>query len=170
MKRVPFSYNTFVTTQKKAYTKADREKTTVSTVIHHFLLEYTKDEPDVELENAAAPQSTAANQAPQAPQTEASPVAIEAAVQPENITSSEPVEAVHTEINSNTEPLAEEKTPAPVKKASPTVKPTKKPSTATVKKSPPKKELKKVTPKPGIAAKKKPQAGKSNKAKPKSKS
>lgn len=46
MKRVPYSHSTFPIVHVKADTKAKREGTTVSTVIHNFLLDYTKDELD----------------------------------------------------------------------------------------------------------------------------
>ncbi|MVT07745.1 hypothetical protein [Chitinophaga tropicalis] len=44
MKRIPFSYSTFAEVQDKAKTRAAQEGHTVSTVIHRFLITYTKDE------------------------------------------------------------------------------------------------------------------------------
>jgi hypothetical protein len=195
MKRVPFSYSTFIDTQKKAFNKASREKTTVSTVIHNFLLEYTAGEPDltqqtakpVALTNTADSERTS-GEIPEAIHSEQNPVGDEIlqppllsgketvqtdpalTEQPENKTTTEPVEAAHTEDNNAAvyHPQDEGKPVPPSKKNAPVIKPPKKPSNVTVKKTPPQKALKKVTPKPVVPAKKKNLAGKSNKSKAKS--
>jgi hypothetical protein len=197
MKRVPYSYSTFPDTQVKADTKAKSEGTTVSTKIHNFLLDYTKDEPDPgeqppgpastntmdaapgnQPENAPAIVSEAIRsenttegseslQTPPAP--ESNEVDPEPITQPENNTAGQPVEAVHSDNNPvGQELLTKDNAAPPVQKKSPAGKPAKKVGSATVKKATSKKELKKVTSKPGVAAKKKNKAGISKKSKAKS--
>jgi hypothetical protein len=129
MKRVPYSYSTFPDTQVKADTKAKREGTTVSTKIHNFLLDYTKDEldpahqppgpastnttdaaPGNQPKNAPAIESEAIRsentsegsellQLLPAPGTESIEEDPEPITQPENNTAGQPVEAVHSDNN-----------------------------------------------------------------------
>lgn len=47
MNRYPYSYSTFPDVNAKAKRKSARNNTSVSTVIHEFLQNYVKDEPDV---------------------------------------------------------------------------------------------------------------------------
>jgi hypothetical protein len=112
MKRVPYSYSTFPSTQVKADTKAKREGTTVSTKIHNFLLEYTKDELDP-TEQPPVPASPT-NTAVAAPgnQPENTPTAVPEAIQPENTSnggeSLQPPLAPETEvIELDTEPVTQ---------------------------------------------------------------
>lgn len=112
MKRVPYSYSTFPGTQVKADTKAKREGTTVSTKIHNFLLDYTKDEPDpVEQPLVQASPTNTADAAP-GNQPENTPTAVLEAIQPENTSnggeSLQPPLAPETEATElDTEPMAQ---------------------------------------------------------------
>jgi hypothetical protein len=85
MKRVPYSHSTFPIVHLKADARAKREKTTVSTVIHNFLIEYTKDEPDP-AEHTSGPASVinTTDAAPGNP-SEIAPTAVPEVIRPENI-------------------------------------------------------------------------------------